>query len=136
MESLADDSAFVELVMAIKEEGREAVAVVNPGTPLDRVTEHLVVLDGVMCMGVDPGFSGQVFKDEVLDTIRAFRKRSPHLPIAVDGGVNADTAPRILASGATRLCVASYLWQSSNLTDAIESLKATVLEGMPPTTFL
>jgi len=60
-------------------------------------------VDLVMFMTVYPGFGGQAFIPEVRDFVRATRGRFPRLPIQVDGGINRETIPQIVADGADRL---------------------------------
>jgi ribulose-phosphate 3-epimerase len=60
-------------------------------------------VDLVMFMTVYPGFGGQAFIPEVRDFVRATRARFPRLPIQVDGGINRETIPTIVADGADRL---------------------------------
>jgi ribulose-phosphate 3-epimerase len=60
-------------------------------------------VDLVMFMTVYPGFGGQAFIPEVRDYVRATRQRFPRLPIQVDGGINRETIPTIVADGADRL---------------------------------
>lgn len=60
-------------------------------------------IDFVMFMTVYPGFGGQTFIPEVRDFVRATRAQFPSLPIQVDGGVNRETVPQIVADGADRL---------------------------------
>lgn len=60
-------------------------------------------VDLVMFMTVYPGFGGQAFIPEVRDYVRATRQRFPTLPIQVDGGINRETIPTIVADGADRL---------------------------------
>lgn len=60
-------------------------------------------VDLVMFMTVYPGFGGQAFIPEVRDYVRATRARFPRLPIQVDGGINRETIPAIVADGADRL---------------------------------
>lgn len=60
-------------------------------------------VDLVMFMTVYPGFGGQAFIPEVRDHVRATRARFPKLSIQVDGGINRETIPLIVADGADRL---------------------------------
>ncbi len=60
-------------------------------------------VDQVMFMTVYPGFGGQAFIPEVRDFVRATRARFPTLPIQVDGGINRESIPQIVADGADRL---------------------------------
>lgn len=126
-ESVESDEECAELILQIKENGQEAGIAVNPKTEFSKIEKLLDIADVIMVMGVTPGFSGQQFQKSALAMIKLARAANPTIPISVDGGVNADTAPAILAAGATRLCVASYLWNSKNISKAISSLTLTVI---------
>lgn len=119
-----DDEALVKFLVAVKEKRREVGVVLNPQTSLETIRNHLILLDEVMFMGVEPGFSGQPFKIDVLNKIRVLKQMHPQLVIAVDGGVNVSTAPHLVSAGATRLCVASFLWQSMDIGEAVRTLMA------------
>lgn len=116
------EEEMVKLLVLIKEKRREGGIVLNPKTSLETIRDHMAILDGVMFMGVNPGFSGQQLIGGVLNKIKALHGLYPSVPIAVDGGVNEKTAPRLISSGAARLCVASYLWKSGDAERAIEKL--------------
>jgi ribulose-phosphate 3-epimerase len=64
-------------------------------------------IDLVLIMSVNPGFGGQSFIDSQLRKIEAARKaidRSGRaIALEVDGGIDAATAPRVIAAGATVL---------------------------------
>jgi ribulose-phosphate 3-epimerase len=123
-ETIKNDLELVKIIKLIKERGREAGVALNPGTPISSIQNFLNTLNEVLLMSVEPGFSGQVFKQEIFDKIRALRKLNPKIPIAVDGGINLGAAPALIAAGANRLCVASYLWHSKDLKKAVKALKA------------
>src|SRR3989339_68535 len=120
-ESMVDDDQLWRLIDRIKNQGAEVGLVLNPGTPVSSIKNYLGALDTVLLMGVNPGFSGQSFDWEILPKIKELRALTS-LPLAVDGGVNLETAPRILAAGASRLCVASYLWGSQGYRRAVMNL--------------
>lgn len=99
----------------IKSLGRKAGIVLNPGTPVE-VAEPLIELcDLVLVMSVNPGFGGQSFIDSVLPKIERLRKLidAQHRPIdlEVDGGVNAETAPRVIAAGADLLVAGTAVFR-------------------------
>jgi len=101
--------------------GKKAFAVFNPGTPL--YEEILNDCDGVLIMSVNPGFAGQKFMAEALpklERLKAIFKGD----IAIDGGINAQTAPLAVAAGAHVLITASYLFSSDNLSEVTKQLKS------------
>ncbi len=97
--------------------------VLNPGTPAEVLDSVLSDIDGVLIMYVNPGYSKQKFKPEVLSKIQYLRKKF-NGDIAVDGGVNAQTAPDCVKAGANVLATASYFFGASSPKEAVQTLKA------------
>lgn len=104
----------------------------NPETPLESVVEYLDQIDVLNCMTVNPGWGGQPFIPEVLPKIRAARAlcddRGLSIGIAVDGGINADTARLVLDAGATVLGVGSAIFAQPDQAEAARALRALVDE--------
>jgi ribulose-phosphate 3-epimerase len=98
-------------VQLIKSLGKKAGVALNPATPLDTLDHVLDELDLVLVMSVNPGFGGQAFIESALPKIAALRKRidatGRAIDLEVDGGVNAETAPRVIAAGADVLVAGS-----------------------------
>jgi ribulose-phosphate 3-epimerase len=109
-------------LLRIKKAGCRPCLVINPGTPqcLDGVLD---ILDSVLVMSVNPGFSGQKFMRGVLPKIEDLRSKFQG-DIAVDGGVNAASAPLVVKAGANILVTASYFFQSEDPLGTVCSLKA------------
>jgi ribulose-phosphate 3-epimerase len=91
-------------VQRIKALGKKAGVSLNPSTPAKMLDYILEEIDLVLVMSVNPGFGGQSFIESQLRKIEAVRKSIDKLgkPIhlQVDGGVDANTAPRVIAAGA------------------------------------
>jgi ribulose-phosphate 3-epimerase len=91
----------------IRELGAKAGVVLNPATSPSVVEETLDLVDLVLVMSVNPGFGGQSFIPSAISKIarvRAIIDQSPRqIDLQVDGGVNAETAARCVAAGATAL---------------------------------
>lgn len=106
----------------IKSLGKKAVLVVNPGTPLcfDSVLKDI---DGILFMSVNPGFAKQKFIPAVLPKIEELRRKYDG-NIAIDGGINAETAPAAVKAGVNILATASYLFGSTDPAGAVKRLKA------------
>ena len=111
-------------VQQIKELGTKAGASINPATPLGSLEEILEYVDLILLMTVNPGFGGQKFIESSLPRIRRLREtltaRGLGADLEVDGGINAETAPRVVAAGANVLIAGA----------AIFGAKEGVLEAM------
>ena len=94
-------------IQHIKLLGKRAGIALNPATPVDELDYLLEDIDLVLVMSVNPGFGGQSFIDSQLRKIEAIRARIDALgkpiDLEVDGGVDAETAPRAIAAGADAL---------------------------------
>ena len=73
-------------------------------------------------MSVNPGFAGQKFMPEALPKLERLKKIFKG-DIAIDGGINAETAPLAVEAGAQVLITASYLFGAENLAVVAQSLK-------------
>ena len=91
-------------VQQIKGQGKRAGLALNPGTPAAAVEPLLGDIDLVLAMTVNPGFGGQRFIESVLDKLAILRRMIDDsgraIDLQVDGGINAETAPRAVAAGA------------------------------------
>jgi ribulose-phosphate 3-epimerase len=76
----------------------------NPGTPIAALAAVLPMVDLVLVMTVNPGFGAQSFLPESLNRIQQIRHQldqvNPKAVIEVDGGISAQTLPRVLEAGA------------------------------------
>lgn len=116
-----DISALRADLKKIRGFGKKAFAVFNPGTPL--CEEILNDCDGVLIMSVNPGFAGQQFMPEVLPKLARLKEIFKG-DIAIDGGINSQTAPLAVQAGARVLITASYLFGADSLSDVTKSLKS------------
>jgi ribulose-phosphate 3-epimerase len=111
-------------VQQIKELGIKAGVSMNPATPLGSLEEILEYVDLVLLMTVNPGFGGQRFIESSLPRIRRLwemlKARGLGADLEVDGGINAETAPRVVAAGANVLVAG----------EAIFGAKEGVVEAM------
>ncbi|NJD58244.1 MAG: ribulose-phosphate 3-epimerase [Anaerolineales bacterium] len=91
-------------LQAIHELGCKAGVVLNPATPVSLIETVLPMIDLVLVMSVDPGYSGQAFLPEVLPKLvnldEILRRVNPTAYLEIDGGINADTLPLALKAGA------------------------------------
>ncbi|RRK11044.1 ribulose-phosphate 3-epimerase [Lactiplantibacillus garii] len=115
------------VLQLIKAAGAKAEVVINPGTPLDMVSEVLPLVDQVLIMTVNPGFGGQHFLEPMVAKIKALdaikREKGYNFDIEVDGGINADTVKACYAAGATVAVAGSYVYGSADPAARIQDLK-------------
>ena len=112
----------------IRELGCRAGVALNPGTPLDTVTEVLPDLDLLLVMTVNPGYGGQRFLPSMLDKIRRARRmlteaRSEAL-LEVDGGISRKTIGDACAAGADLFVAGSAVFSAADTRAEIGALRA------------
>ena len=120
------------VVQAIKELGVKAGVALNPGTPIDTLKEVLSTLDLVLVMTVNPGFGGQTFIEAMLDKVADLRaeldKNGLATELEVDGGINAELAPRVVSAGARVLVAGAAVFNSGQtIEEALRKIRASLL---------
>jgi len=119
--------APVRTLRAIRAAGARAGLALNPGTPVEHVTDLLPEIDMLLLMTVEPGFGGQAFLDLVLPKIRAARElvkgRDLDLWIQVDGGVAAETVERCAEAGADVFVAGSAVYGADDPAAAVQGLR-------------
>jgi len=118
---------------AIRQAGAKAGIVLNPGTPVETLTDLVGMFDFALLMSVNPGFGGQSFIPRVMDKIRrldAMRTQAgePFL-IQVDGGVGPANAAELVAAGADVLVAGNAVFNSPEPLKAIADLLARMDAG-------
>lgn len=115
-------------ICAIKDAGMKAAVTLNPSTPVEMLEDVIDELDMVLLMSVNPGFGGQKFIENTLKKIRRLRAMievsQSNALIEIDGGVNANTAPKLSEAGADVLVAGSYVFNAADPHAAIHSLKS------------
>jgi ribulose-phosphate 3-epimerase len=97
-------------VQRIKDLNAKAGVAINPATSIEALREIAPYIDMVNVMTVEPGFGGQTFIPHSPEKIKRLRDMAPDLEIEVDGGVDAQTAPLVVAAGATVLVAGSAVF--------------------------
>jgi len=120
------------VVQTIKELGIKAGVALNPGTPIDMLKEILSALDLVLVMTVDPGFGGQIFIEAMLDKVARMRaeldKNGLFAELEVDGGIDAEIAPKVVSAGARVLVAGTAVFNSGKTIDeALRTIRASLL---------
>ena len=116
------NAPIAETLEAIRKAGAKPGLVLNPETRIDAAAPHLSSIDMLLIMSVWPGFGGQKFIAQVLETVKTARKLAPDLDIEIDGGINAETGKQAVAAGANVLVAGSYVF-GGNYAERIKSLR-------------
>ena len=107
----------------IRSGGAEAGVALNPTTPPESIEWALPYLDFILVMSVNPGFGGQAFIPEMLDKIRRIKEMTD-LPVEVDGGITAETAPLVVEAGARVLVAGSAVFKGEPQTEMRRIIEA------------
>ena len=110
----------------IRARGVKPAIVLNPETPVERLTPYLGEVDEVLVMTVHPGYGGQKFIDACLPKIAWLRARRPELDIMIDGGGNAETIPLAAQAGANQFVAGSYLYGKADMRAAVADLRERI----------
>lgn len=110
--------------------GKKAGVAITPSTPAGMLSEVLGSLQLVLVMTVNPGFGGQEFIPETLGKIRqirnAIQEHGLDCEVEVDGGINHETARRVVEAGANVLVCGTTVYGSKDgVAAAIRSLLAS-----------
>jgi len=124
-------SDIQQVVQKIKRFGVKAGVSLNPGTPIKALTDVLPSVDLVLVMSVNPGFGGQSFIEGTLGKIAQLRaeldKRGLTAELEVDGGINAEVAPRVVKAGARVLVAGAAVFGSGQtVSEALKKLRASL----------
>ncbi len=106
----------------LKAKGVKLGISLNPATPLAKIKGVLNIVDFVLVMSVNPGFSGQKFIPAAISKIRKLRSIY-NADIAVDGGVSDQVAGQLISAGANILASGSYLFGAKNMREALERIR-------------
>ena len=112
----------------IHQAGMKAGVALNPATPVGVLEDIVQDADMVLLMSVNPGVGGQCFIENTIAKVKRLRRmldeQGSSALIEVDGGVQAETAPRLVEAGADVLVSGSYVFRAADPVATIASLKA------------
>jgi len=98
--------------------------VLNLDTPVKELESMVQPVHFIQLMSIKKiGAYGASFNESVYSKIELLRKRYPDATISIDGGVNLDNAPQLVAAGANQLVVGSAIWKSTNVLTTIQKFQ-------------
>ena len=102
-------------LQAIRAIGLRAGVALNPGTPASVIEPVIDDIDLVLVMSVNPGFGGQKFIESQLRKIETLRglieDSGQNIILEVDGGLNSETAPKVVSAGANAIVAGSAVFK-------------------------
>ena len=114
-------------IQEIHDAGMKAGVTLNPSTPVAMLEDIICDVDMVLLMSVNPGFGGQKFIENTLKKAQQLRQlileSGSKALIEVDGGVQGETAPRLVQAGVDVLVSGSYVFKSPTPEETIRQLR-------------
>ncbi len=114
-------------IQEIHNAGMKAGVTLNPSSPVCLLEDIIEDVDMVLLMSVNPGFGGQKFIENTIRKVKSLRKlikeSNSKALIEVDGGVQGETAPRLVEAGVDVLVSGSYVFKSNDPYKTIHDLK-------------
>ena len=115
-------------VQEIHDAGMKTGVTLNPSSPVSLLEDIIGDVDMVLLMSVNPGFGGQKFIENTIQKVKRLRRlindSGSRALIEVDGGVQGETAPRLVEAGVDVLVSGSYVFKSATPEDTIRQLRA------------
>jgi ribulose-phosphate 3-epimerase len=127
LEAVGDLNEFKDFIEGMDVYIRDAIEIgvaVNPSTPNEQIFSLINFIDFVQCMGNDKiGYQGVELDEKVYEKVKILKEKYPDLPIAVDIGVNYETAPLLVKAGVTKLVAGSLIFKSDDIRETINELE-------------
>ena len=106
----------LEVIEMIRAEGIKVGITINPNVPVSELEPFIDKVDMVLLMTVFAGYGGQKFIEDSYGRIDALKEMvdrlNPDCLIEVDGGVNAENAPKLFARGVNVLVAGSTVFNA------------------------
>ena len=95
---------------------------IKPATPVEDAAAAAEHVDIVLCMSVEPGYSGQEYMADETARIKKLRELVPEKPVQADGGIGPDQVREVYDAGATLLVAGTSIFQREDLPRAYRRL--------------
>ncbi len=115
-------------LQTIRALGKKAGVSLNPSTPDDVIDHVMDLVDLVLVMTVNPGFGGQSYiplEDKIASIRQKIEATGRDIDLEVDGGINPETAKKVIAAGANVLVAgtATFTGGPDKYADNIKALR-------------
>jgi ribulose-phosphate 3-epimerase len=127
LESVGNIEEFKDFLEGIDVYVRDSIEMgiaIGLTTPVEQIYPLANSVDFVQVMGIEKiGIQGEEFSAKAIEYVKNLREKFGDLPIAVDGGVNLENAPKLIDAGATRLAIGSAIFNTTDIIDSIEEFR-------------
>jgi ribulose-phosphate 3-epimerase len=122
-ESFLQEVTLDDAASEIKKLGMKPVIAINPETPISVLRYFGDTVHNFTLLSVHPGFQGREFLPVTIDRIRELKQLIPHAILEIDGGINQDNAPLLVAAGADALVIGSAIFETENVNENFQHLQ-------------
>jgi ribulose-phosphate 3-epimerase len=124
----------VKLAKELRAAGSKAGLAIDRDTSVEPYLELLPHLDTLLIMTIKAGFGGQTFMPEMLEKVRAVRRRigvkGLDVRLEVDGGIAADTIEQAAEAGADAFVAGTAVYGAQDPAEAIRTLRGLAARAM------
>jgi ribulose-phosphate 3-epimerase len=119
-----------EIIKRIKENNWKASIAINPKTDVAETFTYLSLIDQVLIMSVEPGFSGQRFLEPMIKKVAQLvaqrKKENVHVRIGMDGGITAQNIGSLVKEKVDDLAIASAIFNQPDPIVALQQLSKLI----------
>lgn len=101
---------------------KELGLAINPETSWEILKPYLEKINFVQILAVKPGLAGQKFNPQIIEKIKALKNYKNDVILEVDGGITPENAHLLKALGVDILNSSTYIFNSRDIKEAINSL--------------
>ena len=130
VEARSDPEATIREIHRV---GAAAGVAIRPATPFSAIETLADRVEQILVMSVEPGFSGQKFRPEVLPKVEAARRRLRALgsraEVSIDGGITAETIVPAAAAGASFFVCGNSVFNDVPVAENLRRLREAAVRG-------
>jgi ribulose-phosphate 3-epimerase len=119
-----------DFIKTIKEKKHRASLAMRPKTPIEQIVPFLNIVDQVLVMSVEPGFSGQRFLEssfeKITELVKYRQKYGVHFAVGVDGGVNKNNIKPLAELGINDVAIATAIFKADDHANALQKLQGFI----------
>lgn len=117
---------LMRTILEYKKVAGEVFVAINPATPISVLEEVIDLIDGVLVMAVNPGFSGQDMMPNIPNKLRRIKAKYPDLKLEVDGHITPDYYEEFKNIGVEDFVLGTAFLFKNGLSGTEEIIKRTI----------
>jgi len=127
LEAVGNLEEFQHFLEGVDTYVRDAIQIgvaISPDASVKQIFPLVNSVDFVQVMGIlHEGIQGEEFDPKCLNQIKKLKEKFPDIIISVDGGVDFETAPKLIEAGADRLVIGSAIFNTDDIIGTVERFK-------------